>query len=455
VSRAGLRRRPPVSAEVASDGAGPPPRRRRLVPLALGLATLVVAGIAAATLLGSGHGQGRRSGLGGGSSVPVTRQNLVDRQTVDGTLGFAGSRTVINRLAASGGSSPDGKAASSPGGPRIVPAVLFTPPDRHTPARKRPKPEKPKPEKPKPEKPKPKKPAPSTPADDSYHGSGTVTGLARPGSVVRRGGRLYSLDGDPIVLMYGSLPAYRSFRTGMTDGRDVLELEENLAALGFDPGTVDEAFTVSTAAAVKAWQASVGLRRSGSLALGRIVFLPGPRRIGQLKTSPGSVLGAGAQVLDTSSTKRVVSVELDASLQSLAHRGEAVTVTMPSGATVRGRISKVGRVAREKSDSQGADNPGGGGGTLVIDVTVELRSDRGVGRLDEAPVSVGLAKESRRHVLAVPVNALVARRGGGYGVELAATRHIVPVDTGLFAGGYVEVSGAAIREGTRVVVPSA
>jgi peptidoglycan hydrolase-like protein with peptidoglycan-binding domain len=383
------------------------PRRWRIAPIALGLVLLAVAGIAAATLVGGGHGKGRGSGFGGGSSAPVTRQNLVDRQTVDGTLGFAGSRTVINRLAASAGSSPDAKS-----------------PDADQPDS----------------------------SDDSYHGSGTVTGLARPGSVVRRGGTLYSLDGDPIVLMYGSLPAYRSFHAGMTDGLDVLELEENLAALGFDPGTVDETFTASTAAALKEWQASEGLRRSGSVALGRIVFLPGPRRIGQLKASAGSVLSAGAQVLDTSSTERVVSVELDASLQSLAHQGEVVAVTMPSGSTVRGRISKVGRVARQKSDSQ--DNPGGGGGSLVIDVTVELRSNRGVGRLDEAPVSVGLAKESRRHVLAVPVAALLARRGGGYGVELAATRRIVPVETGLFAGGYVEVSGAAIREGTRVVVPS-
>jgi hypothetical protein len=52
------------------------------------------------------------------------------------------------------------------------------------------------------------------------------------------------------------------------------------------------------------------------------------------------------------------------------------------------------------------------------------------------------------------VNALVARRGGGYGVELAGERRVVGVETGLFADGYVEVSGSAIREGTRVVVPS-
>ena len=67
---------------------------------------------------------------------------------------------------------------------------------------------------------------------------------------------------------------------------------------------------------------------------------------------------------------------------------------------------------------------------------------------------MGLAQESRRHVLAVPVNALVARRGGGYGVELAGSHRIVPVEAGLFADGYVEVSGGGIREGTRVVVPS-
>jgi hypothetical protein len=57
-------------------------------------------------------------------------------------------------------------------------------------------------------------------------------------------------------------------------------------------------------------------------------------------------------------------------------------------------------------------------------------------------------------VLAVPVTALVALQGGGYGLELAGNRRIVPVEAGLFADGYVEVSGSAIREGTRVVVPS-
>ena len=65
----------------------------------------------------------------------------------------------------------------------------------------------------------------------------------------------------------------------------------------------------------------------------------------------------------------------------------------------------------------------------------------------------GESRYGQGNVLAVPVNALVARRGGGYGVELATGHRIVPVHAGMFADGYVEVSGAAIREGTRVVVP--
>jgi hypothetical protein len=156
-------------------------------------------------------------------------------------------------------------------------------------------------------------------------------------------------------------------------------------------------------------------------------------------------------VLDTSSNKRVVTVELDASLQAMAHKGDRVEVTMPDGSLGRGRITGVGRVAREleSSSADPSAEP-----QMVIDVTIELRSNRGAGRLDEAPVSVGLAQEARREVLAVPVNALVARRGGGYGVELTGSRRIVPVQAGMFADGFVEVSGGSIREGTRVVVPS-
>jgi len=386
------------------------------VLVVLGLAALAAVAVVVATLTGGGERGGRRAAGGGVNAVAVTRQTLVQRETVDGTLGYAGSGTVVNRLdAAGGGNEPDAGADDPSAG---------TPP------------------------------ADDSPSGDSGgdSGSGTVTALPRPGSIVRRGGILYRLDTEPVVLMYGSRPAYRDLDEDVTDGEDVRQLEENLSALGFYPGVIDDSFTLATAAAVRDWQESLDLEETGAVELGRVVFLPGARRIGERKSSVGSVLSAGTEVLETSSTRRVVTVELDAALQSLARSGERVEVTLPDGATVRGRITGVGRVAREQ-ESSGGDPDAETDPQLVIDVTIELRSGRRLGRLDEAPVGVGLAKQSRRNVLALPVEALVARRGGGYGVELAGSRRIVPVRAGMFADGYVEVSGAGIREGTRVVVP--
>ena len=57
--------------------------------------------------------------------------------------------------------------------------------------------------------------------------------------------------------------------------------------------------------------------------------------------------------------------------------------------------------------------------------------------------------------LSVPVTALVAQPGGGYSVEVVnnGRRFFVPVETGIFASGYVEVSGSGLAPGVKVVVP--
>jgi hypothetical protein len=54
-------------------------------------------------------------------------------------------------------------------------------------------------------------------------------------------------------------------------------------------------------------------------------------------------------------------------------------------------------------------------------------------------------------VLSVPVTALLATAGGGYAVQQAAAPHkLVPVTTGLFAAGYVEISGPGVYPGLQV-----
>jgi Putative peptidoglycan binding domain len=355
-----------------------------------------------------------------GATATVARQTLVARELVDGTLGYADARTIVNRLEGSGGSSgedggntggagEEGGGASGGGG---------------------------------------------SGGGDSGGSGATLTRTARPGSVVRRGEPLYWADGDPVPLMYGSTPSYRTLKDGVPDGPDVEQLEENLAALGFDPGIVDEEFTSSTTSAVQDWQESLDLDETGQLELGRVVFFPSARRVGARKTPVGQALAEGGEVLETTSTRRAVKVELDVAKQSYARRGDGVQVTLPGGVTVRGRITSVGHVAHAKSGSGGG---GVGGGSeeqeLVVDVTIALRSARATRRYDQAPVSVALASEQRRKALVVPVEALLARRGGGYAVELARSGRLVPVRTGLFADGLVTVAGRGIHEGTRVRVP--
>ncbi len=71
------------------------------------------------------------------------------------------------------------------------------------------------------------------------------------------------------------------------------------------------------------------------------------------------------------------------------------------------------------------------------------------------PVQVGLTVQSVRHVLAVPIAALVALAGGGYGLEVvphSGQHHLIGVRTGVFANGDVQVLSRGLRPGTRVVV---
>jgi peptidoglycan hydrolase-like protein with peptidoglycan-binding domain len=273
---------------------------------------------------------------------------------------------------------------------------------------------------------------------------GTLTWLPTGGKVVRRGGTLYRVDNDPVVLMYGSLPAWRALSAGVSDGPDVLELERNLERLGYDPGTVDDHFSSSTVAAVKAWQSDLGLSETGTVDLGRVVFASGAQRIGQVTATSGGK--AGGPIMDMSSTRHVATANVDAAEQTLVHEGDLVLVQLPSGREVRGRISSVSRVAETSKTSNS-------GATIAIEVTFSSKTH--LPDLDQAPVTVKIASERRKNVVSVPVTALLAQPGGGFSVEVVSgdRRSYVPVQTGLFASGYVEVSGSGITPGTRVVVP--
>jgi multidrug efflux pump subunit AcrA (membrane-fusion protein) len=290
--------------------------------------------------------------------------------------------------------------------------------------------------------------------------SGTVTALPAVGDVVHRGGRLYALAGEPVLLMYGVVPAYRDLDEGVTEGRDVEQLERNLASLGYEPGTVDEAFTYTTAAAVLAWQEEHGLEATGEVELGRVAFLPGPQRVKALEAALGEALGGGGggegeseapsvPVLRTSSTRRVVSVQLEADQQSIAHRGQQVEVVLPGGAEVPGEVR--GLAATEPA---GGEEGTGEEVEPGVEATVAVTGKHSIPALDGATVNVLFTQQVRHDVLSVPLTALIAIGGERFAVyarEGSARRQIV-VKPGLAAAGYVEVEGKGLRPGMTVEV---
>jgi Putative peptidoglycan binding domain len=286
---------------------------------------------------------------------------------------------------------------------------------------------------------------------------GTITALATEGSVIKRGQALYRVDGVQVTLMYGTVPAYRPLISGMEDGGDVRQLEWNLVALGYDPSreiTIDDEFTSATTAALLRWQEDIGAPEDGGVALGEVVFLPGAQRIGEHQTSVGLPAQTGAEVMSTASTTQAVTVDLEANRQELVHEGDEVTVELPGGDDVAGTITSVGKIAESDATAEEAAL-GGEASSPTIEVTIRLAA-RASTDLDQAPVDVSITRRLEEDVLAVPVTALLALAGGGYGVELRngdGTTRLVGVETGVYADGYVQVTGDGIAEGADVVVP--
>lgn len=142
----------------------------------------------------------------------------------------------------------------------------------------------------------------------------------------------------------------------------------------------------------------------------------------------------------TTSTRSLVTVALDTSKQNEAVVGGSVQVTLPSTHVVSGHIVSVGAVAvaAASSSSSSSSSP-----TSTVNVVVSLDRRSAESRLDQAPVTVAFAQQQQRNALSVPVTALVATAGGGFAVDevLGHGRRLVAVTPGLYAGGFVSISG--------------
>lgn len=278
------------------------------------------------------------------------------------------------------------------------------------------------------------------------------TSLPSGGEVIHRGEAVYELDGRPVPLFYGNVTPYRALELGVSPAADVEMLNNNLVALGYEPGPASDHFTAQTAAAVSAWQGANGLPQTGVVALGDIVIAPGALRVSGVMAADGVAAQPGSPVLQATALARQVVIQLDAALQSEVAVGDKVTITLPNNDTTPGVVSYVGKVA---SSSLSQAN-GSGSGTPTINVYITPTNPTATGTLDDAPVTVAITTGAAANAFVVPVASLLALASGGYAVEevLPDSAHqLQPVSTGLFddANGMVQITGPGVHVGERIV----
>jgi hypothetical protein len=421
----------PAAADAAA--AGPPPRRRRWRPAAAGAVILLAAGAVTVGVTNPFRGSKPPAhGTGPAALATVAERSLSSQTQVDGTLGYAGSYSVV--VPAAAGSQTPGAAGGAGQGA-------------------------------------------GTSQSGEGQAAGTFTALPAVGHVARQGQRLYSVNGSAVALLYGCTPAYRSLSEGMK-GADVRQLNADLVALGYakraelDPHS--RVFSAATASAVAKLQDHLGLAQTGTLALGQAVFLPTGLRVTDVSATLGAPAQPGTPVLQATSTRRQVTAQLDATQQSDVKPGQHVTITLPGDHTTSGVVTSVGSVATNPSPAAGSgqgsasDSSGSSGGssgssgnsgdaTPTVEVDIRPTDPSAAGALDQTPVQVTITMDTVRHALVVPVAALLAQPGG-YAVEVAGpngARHLVPVSLGLFddADGLVQVTSDKLSAGQSVVVP--
>ena len=285
----------------------------------------------------------------------------------------------------------------------------------------------------------------------SGHGSATLTWLPPQGRVISQGGVLYRVNNDrPVFLLYGRVPAWRTLAKGMK-GRDVSQLNHDLVALGYANRTDIAArgwdyFSWDTRYALRKLKAKLGIKGAiGTLPLGSAVFEPSALRVTTVSASLGSA--ATGPIFTATSARQQVTIDLDASEQGEVKAGDTVSIALPNGTNTPGVITSVGKVATTNSS-----------GSTTVPVEVSLKHPKAARGLTSTPVNVTITTLSVPNVLVVPVGALLAQPGGGFAVEVAGPHghHLVHVTMGLFdsAAGKVQVSGAGLAAGQRVVVSS-
>lgn len=271
---------------------------------------------------------------------------------------------------------------------------------------------------------------------------GTVTALPSVGTVLSQGQVLYRIDNQPVVLLYGTTPVYRAFGPGMTPGPDVVQLEQDLLQLGYGQpyGLVaDGDFNFSDEQAVRAFTKAEGLPEGDQLALGTVLFEPGPVVVAANAVGLGTAVAAGGAVLSLEMDSPEVTAQLSSSQASGIAVGTPTLVTVSSPSeTLSGKVQALAPTTGSNVNiSVSLDNP-------PVGLALTQRS-----------VFVQFDVQTLKNVYIVPVSALVATVGGQYALQEVVARGrstLIAVAVGALdnLNGLAQVSGPQVSAGLAV-----
>jgi len=163
---------------------------------------------------------------------------------------------------------------------------------------------------------------------------GTVTEVARPSGYLTPGDVVLRLDERPMVVISGVIPAFRALSVGL-EGRDVEAVQSYLAELGYEVDSQADAYTEITARAVRAWQESIAVPVTGTVALGDVLILE-PRAFNAPlrwtdEVQAGTLLAPGTPILEQLADSPLVAIEFGGPPPAQLDEGQTGVATFPDG----------------------------------------------------------------------------------------------------------------------------
>ena len=300
------------------------------------------------------------------------------------------------------------------------------------------------------------------------------------GDTVRDGEQLAELDGQPLFVLAGPVPAWRDLTPGES-GPDVTELQHALAALGYyDGADTPGYFGAATQDAVALYYEHLGYTppSSGGVPAADVVFLPSlPATVvgvngaaGEQPGQPFLELAARGSLALTGELPPAYAGQVKPGLTvsiydevtgihatgTVANLGTA-TINVPAGTVVE-IGSGAASASSSSSSSSSSGSSGSSGATTFIPLAVAPSAPLAAALNGENVLITVQTGQTEGPVLTVPVAAIVTSASGTSYVTVVGAhgqQTDVPVTPGISENGYVQVTPArrgALAAGDRVVV---